>query len=358
MDYYQVLGVAKAASEEEIKKAYRKLAHKFHPDKPSGDEKKFKEINEAYQILSNKEKRAQYDQFGRVSSAQGGPGGFEGFPGGFQWNAGNVDQGDLNDIFEGIFDGFGFGARRRTYKHGSDIEIIQELSLEEAFKGVSRKIKFKTLTACKDCNGKGHDASKGFDSCSTCSGQGEVREERKSFFGNFAQVKECPACHGRGEIPKDACKACKGEGRVPGEKTVDLDLSSGINDGQLIKVQNGGEAGERGGESGDLYVIVRIKPHPQFKRVKTDLLIEKEIQITDLLAEKDLEIEGIDGESIKTRIPSGADIRQNIKIPNKGMPVFGAPSRRGDLFISLNLKLPKRISKKARKLLDELGEEL
>ncbi len=360
MDYYHILGVSKSASEEEIKKAYRKLAHKFHPDKPEGNEKKFKEINEAYQVLGNKEKRAEFDRFGRVFSAGGGSTyGGEGFPGGFQWSAENFDPADIEDIFGDIFDGFGFGGRRRTtYRHGSDIQIIQEISLEEAFRGVRRNVKFKTLVPCKECGGKGHNTAKGYSSCGTCGGQGEIREERKSFFGSFARVKECPACHGRGEIPKDVCKACDGEGRVAGEKAVELNISPGVEDNQHMQIHGGGEAGERGGENGDLYVVIKIKPHKIWKRVKTNLLTEKEVRITEILLGKEIELEGIDGEKIRIRVPAGADIRGNLKISGKGMPAFGTPHRRGDLFVSLNLKLPKHFSEKAKKLLEDLEQEL
>ncbi|MGC9603452.1 MAG: DnaJ C-terminal domain-containing protein [Minisyncoccia bacterium] len=372
-DYYKILGVGKTATEEDIKKAYRKLAHQYHPDKQGGNEAKFKEINEAYQVLSNKDKRAQYDRFGQVFEGGGAGGGNPfagGFPndfggfgfggqpggGGFNWNVGG-GEGDLNDIFETIFEQFGGGRRRQTYAQGSDAEIVQDIGLEEAFRGLKRTLNFKTYLVCDACQGLGHDKNKGFDTCGMCGGRGEINVERKTFFGQFAQVKTCPDCSGSGQIPKSPCPKCKGKGRVFGAKEVTIDIAPGVEDGQIIKIQGGGEAGERQGGVGDLYVVVKIKPHSAFVRKKEDLYMSKDIGLTEALLEKDIHVTDISGEKFSVKIPGGFSLQEKMKIPHRGMPKFGSSSR-GDLYISFNLKLPKRVSGKAKKLLEDLEGEL
>ncbi|MEK7464380.1 MAG: DnaJ C-terminal domain-containing protein [Patescibacteria group bacterium] len=361
-DYYLILGVQKGATEEEIKKAYRRLAHKYHPDKPGGDEKKFKEINEAYQILSNHDKKAQYDRFGQVFEGGvpgGGPfgGDFSGFgQGGFNVDFGE-DLGDLGEIFENFFG----GRRRQTYNNGSDIELTEELTLEEAFTGVKRFINFKTLVGCGVCESIGYDKSKGVSACSTCQGKGEIREQKRTFFGNLSQIKQCPKCMGRGEIPNKVCGTCKGSGRVRGERKVGLEISAGVPDGQLIKIKGTGEVGERGSENGDLYVVVRVKPHPVFTRNKNDLQITKEISFTDALLGKKIDLRDVNGDKFSVSIPNGFDFKEKLKISDRGMPRFGSIAGkfdRGDLYISFSLKTPEHLSQRARKLLEDLDKEL
>lgn len=365
-DYYKILGVPRGASEEEIKKAYRKLAHQYHPDKAHGNEAKFKEVNEAYQVLGNKEKRAQYDRFGQVfegTGPQGGPssGGFGGFGGfgseGFRVNI--EDLGDLGDIFESMFGEFGggFGRRHETYRRGSDVEVAVELTLEEAFRGVRRAIRFSTAVACTKCKGVGYDKAKGTTSCETCKGRGEVREARRTFFGNFTQVRSCPTCRGRGEVPNEECKLCGGSGRITGTREVEITIAPGVEDGQIIQVRGMGEAGERGAAAGDLYVMVRVKPHVAFERKKADLFTSLEVKLTDLALGRTLEVRGIDGERIKVEIPAGYDLHAPLKISGKGMPRFGSFGR-GDLYLTLRVRTPKKLSAKAKKLLEELSGEV
>jgi len=362
-DYYKVLGVSKAASEDEIKKAYRKLAHQYHPDKQGGDEAKFKKINEAYQVLSNKEKRTQYDRFGRTSEGGSGPqgqgfGGFGFDPSDFQ-NAnfsGGFDSGDFGDIFETIFEQFG-GRRRATYAHGSDIESHIEFSLEEAFRGIHRSFTFNTFIACGKCGGVGYDAAKGFSKCTVCGGRGEVREDRRTFFGNFSQVKACETCFGKGEVPNAVCSLCKGRGRVAGTREANVDIAPGIEDGQVIKLAGMGEAGERGSGAGDFYVAVRVKRHPVFERKKEDLFMKKEIGVVPALLGEEIEAKDIGGESFTFAVPAGFDFNEKLKVPGRGMPRFGSRSR-GDLYITLSARTPRKLSAKAKKLLEELGREL
>ncbi len=365
-DYYKVLGVQKTATEEEIKKAYRKLAHQHHPDKTGGTDTKFKEINEAYQVLSNKEKRAQYDQYGQVfegghPGAQGAQwGGFGGFQngGGFEWNSAGGEMPDLSDIFEGIFGGqFGGRARRQTYTQGSDIEFLEQITLEEAFHGVKKKIRFETFVACDTCKGLGHDKSKGYKECALCKGRGEVKVERKTFFGNFAQVQTCTECNGRGEIPHKFCQVCSGRGRTKGTREVEVHIGAGVEDGQIIKMKDMGEVGEYGSGNGDLYVVVRVKPHAIFERKKNDLFTKKEISITDALLGKKIMMHDIGGESFSLEIPASTNLAEKIKVTGKGMPRLGSFGR-GDCYVSLIVRTPKHLSSKAKKLLEELEIEL
>lgn len=360
-DYYKILGVTKTASEEEIKKAYRRLAHKYHPDKPGGDEKKFKEINEAYQILSNREKRSQYDRFGQVFSAGGGPawGGEGGFPGwdfGGAWDFGSwEDLGSFSDIFETFFEQFA-GQRRQTYTRGADVEVAEELTLEEAFRGVKRTISFVTAVPCGHCGGLGYNKEKGFTACGTCRGKGEIREQRRTFFGNFTQVKACPTCQGRGEVPNETCKLCGGKGRVTGRREVEVAVAAGVEDGQIIKIAGMGEAGERGAQAGDLYVAVKVKRHPFFERRGADLYLTKEIKIADAFLRREIKCRDISGEEFNVKIPAGQLFSQKLKVPGRGMPKFGS-TERGDLYLQLDLKIPTHLSAKEKKILEELDKE-
>ncbi len=383
-DYYNVLGVEKGASEEEIKKAYRKLAHQYHPDKAGGSEAKFKEINEAYQVLSDKTRRLQYDRFG-TAEPMGGFGGFGGgapggqwgggqqwggfpgggaqggFPGGFDFDPSAFgDMGDFGDVIESIFEGMGVRQPRKTYERGSDLEIHEEITLEEAFRGVARSIRLRTFVQCAKCGGKGAEAASGFEKCVTCDGRGEVREQRRSFFGNFSQVKVCVKCQGTGEIPKKACGTCKGSGRVEADREVKIDILPGIEDNQLIKIKGAGEAGGRGTAAGDLYVRVRVKPHRVFERHGANLVTTQELKLISVLLGKKVEVPTVGGGKVIVEIPAGFNLKDNLRIPNEGMPHFGATSTfggRGDLFVNFIVKAPKHPSSKAKKLLEELEKE-
>lgn len=373
-DYYEALGVKKGASEEEIKKAYRRLAHQYHPDKAGGNEKKFKEINEAYQTLSNKEKRAQYDRFGRVFEgapaggdyADGGGGfGFGSAPaGGFHWDMsggqGGGDFSDMSDIFEGIFGGFGgqSGRGARESGRGSDIQIIQELTLEEAFRCVERSVAFRTFVSCGACLGKGYDALSGMSICKVCNGKGELRVERKTVFGSFTQVRICNACNGKGKSPNKKCAVCGGKGRASGTREAKVQISSGVDNDQVVVVRGAGEAGEEGGASGDLYVIIKIKPHSVFTRKKDDLFMKKEIGLSDAFLGRKIEMKDVGGEPFSIAVPPGFDVNEKLRVPGRGMSRSGSRSGRGDLYITLGLKSPKRLSAKAKKLLEELDQEL
>ncbi len=371
-DYYKILGVGKSATEDEIKKAYRKLAHKYHPDKPGGDEKKFKELNEAYQILSNREKRAQYDKYGRVfdasaSSAQGGPfGPFGGFDPDFNQNdfgfGPDFEMGDLGDVFDAFFEGMGIRQKRRTYHRGSDVQINLEISLEDAFKGMEKEINYPTDVKCSKCGGLGHDSKSGFKKCSVCDGRGEIKEARNTFFGNFTQIKSCSVCHGTGQIPNSICDLCKAAGKIKGEKRVKVSIIPGVSDNQIINIKGMGQAGERGAESGDLFVRVKVRPHPVFFREGDNLIVKKKIGLVDLLlsldtADKKIETPTLSGKKITVEIPAGFDIRQPVRIAGEGMPHFNGFGR-GDLFVVLEVATPKKINQKVKKILEDLKKEL
>src|SRR3989344_4725007 len=356
-DYYHVLGVARDASEEDIKKAYRKLAHQHHPDKTGGDEQKFKEINEAYQVLSNQDKRAQYDRFGKTSNG-GNPfsgGGFDFNGQGFDFDPSQFgDFSNVGDIFEAFFGG---GQRRKTYHRGADLETAHEITLEEAFRGTAAAVHFQTFINCAACGGMGHFAKEGFTKCGTCDGRGEIRETRQSFFGQFAQVRACSKCNGQGQIPNKICGTCSGSGRIKSGKNIQIEIAPGIADGQLVKVVGAGQAGERGAGTGDLYVRIKVKDHPDFKRTNDDLTVKKALRLTDVLLGKKIETPTIGGGKLHLEIPSGFNLRERLRIPGEGMPKLGT-HRRGDLYVEFDLETPQKLNSKAKKILEELEGEL
>ncbi|MBI2035876.1 MAG: DnaJ domain-containing protein [Candidatus Liptonbacteria bacterium] len=373
-DFYKILGLHKGATEEEIKKAYRKMAHEYHPDKKGGDEKRFKEVNEAYQVLSNKEKRANYDRFGTADfPGGGGPAyGWGGFP--FHGNEpfGSAqgesfgfgfpgDAGDIGDIFDAFFEGLGVKPRRKSYSRGADLEISEVITLEDALHGVTKKIQFKTFIKCETCGGEGAELSAGTKICEKCGGQGEVKESRKTFFGSFSQVKTCGQCYATGKIPNKICRSCGGVGRVKGEKEVTINILPGVSSGQLIQVQGAGESGERGASQGDLYVRIVIKPHHLFKREGQNLLLRHDIDLVQALLKDEILITGLRGNKIKVSLTPGFNFAESVKIAGEGMPRFGGhdsfgstEGKRGDLFLSFNVLKPSKMDPKLKKLLDEM----
>ena len=358
-DYYSLLGVAKGASDDEIKKAYRKLAHQHHPDKQGGDEKKFKEINEAYQVLSDPQKRAQYDQYSaRGGSAFGGgqgfSGGFGGSPFGADFNG--ADFGDLGDIFESMFGGMAGTRQRQARTTGSDLQIIQDLKLEEVFAGCRKELKFKTLDRCGTCEGIGYQRKDGVKTCETCSGKGDVREVRRSFFGNVAQMRSCTKCHGTGELPNKFCIVCKGAGRLPATRTLQIDIAPGVSDGQIIKISGAGEAGERGNQAGDLYVQIRVTPHPLFRREDDNLVIRQEVSLVAILRGEKIRIPLLGGGTKEVEIPIGFSFTTRLRVTGSGLPKFSPSGRvggHGDLYVEFEVKAPKKIDPKLKKLLED-----
>lgn len=352
-DLYEILGVGKNASDDEIKKAYRKLAHKYHPDKAGGDAEKFKEINAAYQVLSDKSKRAQYDQFGQTFE-QGGAGG-QGF-GGFDFNGQGFNFGEgFEDIFSDIFGGgFGRSARRDTRRAGNDIQVDVELTFEEMVKGAKREINLRRAVTCDVCQGSGGEPGSKEETCPTCKGSGQVRKVARSFFGAFEQIITCATCHGKGKVFAKACHKCGGEGRVKEVQTVRVDIPAGIDHGQTISVQGKGEAGEKGATSGDLYVTVRILPHAKFTREGNNLLSTEHITFAQATLGIKIEIDTIEGK-LKMKIPAGTQSGELFRIKGQGVPYLGRNTR-GDQLVKIVVDVPRKLSREQKRLIEQLGE--
>ena len=362
-NYYQILGVEKSASPEDIKKAYRKLAHRHHPDK-GGDEKKFKEINEAYQTLSDQEKRNQYDRFGRVFE-----GGFQGQPGfdfgagpGFDFESmkgkfgGGFDSMDLGEIFEEMF---GFGGRtggKRDLKKGKDIEIDMEVPLEATLKEHERVIVLHKRIVCSRCQGKGAEPGTRVKECFSCRGTGQVQQIKKTIFGSFTRYAVCPECGGEGFRPEKPCNVCKGEGRVEGEDKIKIFIPVGIDTNQVIKVEGKGEAGRKGGRAGDLYCRIFVKKHPIFKRKGDDLFVSQQISFSQAALGDEIEVPTLEGNKILLKVPSGTESGKILRVSGKGTPHFSGFGR-GNMYTELLIKIPKKLSKKQKELLEKLRQE-
>jgi len=360
-DYYETLGVNKGASKDEIKKAFYKLAHKYHPDKKEGNETKFKEINEAYQVLSNEEKRSKYDQFGSQfeNMSQGGygggyqQGGFGGFDfSGFQNGSAEFDFGNLNDIFSDFFGG-GMGGGRRQQRRGRDISTEIQISFADSVFGIDRKVLITKTSSCLTCKGSGAKTGSKMETCKHCNGQGKIRESKRTIFGNIANTKICDSCLGTGEVPKETCETCKGKGVLRREEEVSIVIPAGIRDGEMIRMTGYGEAVSRG-TTGDLYIKINVTPHPVFKREGNDLVMDLDLKLSDALLGLEYPIETLDGE-IKVTIPEGVSVNEILRVRGKGVPV--SKHKRGDLLIKLNIKMPSKISRKSREIIEELKKE-
>lgn len=358
MDYYQILGVTKNASEDEIKKAFHKLAHKYHPDK-GGDEKKFKEINEAYQVLSNREKRNQYDQFGRVFD-ESVPGGNreQGFD--FSWAWGNQNQdfdfGDISDVLE---DFLGFGRRQRgkkDHKKGKDVQVDIEISLEQTLKETVEEINLIKTVVCQRCKGNGAEPGTKIKECFSCRGTGQVQQVKKTFLGSYTTITVCPACQGEGTSPEKLCNVCKGQGKIKGSELIDVFIPAGIDTNQVIKIEGRGEAGERGRKAGNLYVRVFVKKHHIFERKGDDLHTLVQISFPQVALGDKIEVLTLEGTKILLEIPAGTESGKVFKISGRGIPRFGGYGR-GNLYVELKIKTPKKLSRKQKELLDQLKKE-
>ncbi|HMN18966.1 MAG TPA: molecular chaperone DnaJ [Candidatus Moranbacteria bacterium] len=358
-NYYDILGVGKEASDDEIKKAFRKLAHKYHPDKAGGDSEKFKEINEAYQVLSDKTKRSQYDQFGRTFE-QGGGGagsaGFSGFDFGGFGGAGGFDfGGGFGDIFEDIFGG-GFGGRASARsRSGRNIQVDVEITFEEMVHGAERLVKLRRRSVCKKCSGTGGEEGSKEQKCPTCGGVGQVRKSVQSFLGTIEQVVICPECHGSGKYYEKKCGECGGDGRVQTEEDVRIEIPAGIADGQTISLAGQGEAGERGARSGDLYVTVHVASHARFVRERDDILSTEHVGFSQAALGDKIKVETVDGD-VTMKIPSGTQSGELFRIKGRGIPHLGR-SGRGDQIVKVVVDIPKKLTRTQERLIKELGQE-
>jgi molecular chaperone DnaJ len=360
-DLYNVLGVSKGASNDEIKKAYRKLAHKYHPDKPGGDEKKFKEINEAYQVLSDKSKRAQYDQFGQTfNQGQAGQGfggaDFSGFDFSDLFSQAQGSGGNFSGGFEDIFaDVFGGSRRTRRKTFGQDIQVDVEIDFSEMVHGVEKTINLYKKATCDRCQGSGGEPGTKKKTCPTCHGAGRVQKTTRSFFGNFSQVSECPECHGEGSVVETKCRKCGGEGRAKEQKSISISIPAGISDGQVLSVQSQGEAGERGSQPGDLYLNVHVRPHAKFKRKNFDILSTEHIPFSMAVMGGKVDIDTIDGK-LKLKIPSGTQSGEVFRIKEKGIPQFGGRGV-GSQLVTIVIKTPKNLSREQKELIEKLQNQ-
>lgn len=351
-NYYDILGIPKSATEDDIKKAFRKLAQKYHPDKKGGDEAKFKEASEAYAVLSDKKKRAEYDTYGK-SFAGGGPsGGFGGFDfsnfQGFQGAGQDGVEFDLGDIF-GEFFGGGQGRRQR----GRDISIDIELPFREAIFGTERRVLISKMGVCNTCEGTGAKKGSKLVTCTTCNGKGEMRETRSSFFGTFTSQRTCPRCHGRGEIPEALCETCGGAGIGKREEEIHVTVPAGVENGEMIRMPGRGEAAQGGG-AGDLYIKLHVKADPRFSREGNNLLTSLPIRLTDALLGVTSRIHTLDGEETIT-VPAGVAHGEVIRVRGKGVP--HGRGTRGDLLVRVNIEFPKKLSKNAREAIERLRSE-
>jgi molecular chaperone DnaJ len=352
-DFYEVLGVSKDASDDEIKKAYRKLAHKYHPDKQDGDEEKFKEINEAYQVLSDKAKRQQYDQFGQTFDGAGGPGGagqgFEGFDfGGFQ---GGFSAGGFEDIFSDIFGG---GAAKGGKQAGRDIQVDTEISFEEMITGAQKEIELRKRVVCSVCDGTGGDPGSTEEKCSTCDGSGKVVRNVRSILGTFQQASMCTDCHGKGKKYSQKCSKCGGDGRINENVKISVDIPAGINNGQSISISGQGEAGQQGALSGDLFVTVHVRPHERFEREGDNIKSSEKISISQAVLGDKIEIETVDGK-MKMKIPSATQSGEVFRIRSKGIPHLRGGGR-GDHLVKVIVEIPKSLNRDQKKAIKELGD--
>ena len=349
-DYYQILGVDKNASEEEIKKAYRKLALKYHPDKGGGAEAeaRFKEASEAYAVLSDKQKRSQYDQFG--SGAFNGAGGFGG--GGFDFNS--ADFSGFEDIFESFFGGGGFGGRttpRRDVTKGKDIEVVMEIAFEEAATGVEKEIQINSEGKCEVCEGTG-STNKKVKKCTKCGGSGQVTVMRNTMFGAIRQVATCDECMGGGEVPEEVCRNCRGQGRVQTPHKVKVKIPAGIDNGQTIRIPGQGGAGIRGAKAGDLYIVVKVMPSREFRRQGSNLYKSIEVPYSKLVLGGTVMVNTLEGE-VKLKIPAATQVGENFRIKNHGMPILEGRGK-GDLYVQVGIVIPSRLTLQERKLIEEL----
>jgi len=357
-DYYETLGVGRGASREEIKKAYKRLAKKYHPDVNKDDpdaEKKFKEINEAAAILGDEEKRRQYDAMGHDAFAQGARGGAGAGFNGFDFSGFSTGA-NFDDIFENLDDIFGFGSafggRRSSRSRGADLRYDLRITLEEAAFGAKRRISIRKRSVCSVCKGSG---GKRVESCATCHGTGYVRQTRRTPFGMFQTKSACPSCGGSGTVILEPCPACDGSGTVLESKELEVEIPAGVEDGSRLRIPGEGEAAGHGGRAGDLYIFISVKPHPVFERHGNDIYLEAPITFSQATFGAEIELPTLDGKA-KLKIPAGTQSGTLFRLRGKGVGSLHGRGR-GDQLVRVSVVTPKRLTKNQERLLKELAEE-
>jgi molecular chaperone DnaJ len=347
-DYYQTLGVGRGASADEVKRAFRTLAHKYHPDKPGGDAEKFKEINAAYQVLGDPEKRKKYDQFGSAAfeGAQGFPGGGAGF-GGFDFS-GAAGFEDLGEMFGDMF-GFGGGRRSRS-RRGQDIQIDLDLTFQESVFGAEKDVMLTKSSACERCGGVGAEPGSKTHTCSTCNGSGVQVSVQRTILGSIQRRTACATCEGSGEVPEKTCTTCHGSGVTKSKKTITVDIPSGVEAGNAVRLRGEGEA-VKGGESGDLFIRLHVDPDPRFEREGDAIFSRIKIGFSQAALGDTIDIETIDGK-VELSIPPGTQSGAEFRLRGKGVPIRG---RRGDHIVTVDVVTPTHLSREQRELLQELG---
>ena len=361
-DFYEILGVKKGSNETEIKSAYRKLALKWHPDKHKGDkdiEKKFKEINVAYETLSDTKKRQQYDTFGSTGGA-GSPGGagfggFGGFNGGGDFSGGSSG---FADIFESFFGGGMGGQSSRSRKggaiRGNDIEANIQIKFEEAIFGCEKELEITKPDTCKHCNGKGAEPGSSIVTCKTCNGSGEIRSVRNTILGQMTTSSACTECDGEGKAPEKKCSVCHGTTRVRSKERVKIKIPAGVDNGSTIRLTGKGEAGVKGGPYGDLYINLAVESSKDFFRNGHEIHSESHVHVIEAILGSEIDIKTLDGIS-KIKMPAGTEDGKVFKISDKGVPIMGS-DRRGDHLVKIKLDIPKKLSKKEKELYSDLAE--
>ena len=365
-DYYKILNIARNANKDEVKKAYRKLAHKFHPDK-GGDEKRFKEINEAYQILSDDQKRTQYDQFGRTSDQQqasgSGQGGFE-WPGGFRVDFGEggpadgrgFSDFDFADVFEDFFGGGG-GARRKgaAAERGRDLRIAVEIPFEESIMGAKKEIQIMRMVRCTRCNGSGGEPGTKIQTCTTCAGKGNIQKTQRTFLGAFTQVSVCPECRGEGKTPEQACTECHAKGVSEKQEALEVFIPRGIRDGEVLKITGKGDTTISSRAPGDLYIEIHVLLHAVFRRQGDDIVMRLPLKVSQAILGDTVDVETLDG-AIRLKIPEGTQPGDILSVHGRGA---WRPSGygRGDLLVEIKVEIPKRISKNIKEIMQGLKHE-
>ena len=358
-DYYEVLGVSKNASEDEIKKAYKKKARKYHPDlnrdDPKAAEEKFKEVNEAYEVLKDPQKKAQYDQFGHAAFSGGasGAGGFGGFGGG-GFEGFGFGGGGLDDILESFFGGGGRRSRRQGPERGSDLRYDLEVTFEEAAFGVKKELTIPRTEKCKACNGSGAEPGTTPETCPDCKGTGQQQIVQNTPFGRMVNTRTCGRCGGTGKIVKHPCKHCNGSGKKQVRRKIEVNIPKGVDQGSRVRVSGGGQAGSRGGPNGDLYVYIFIKPHDIFHRQGTDVIVEVPVSFVQATLGDSIQVPTIDGK-VELKIPAGTQSGTVLRVKGKGIPFLRGEGR-GDEHVRVKVLTPQKLSNRQKELLEEFAK--